>query len=331
MRQRENDLIAGLRAIPVPPVPSALLAATCEEGLRLRASRRHRVRTRNAALALLLAVAVASISPPGRAAAEWLARQVGLLSPPTLEQRGSVPGSARAMLAGTLSNGDRYEIVVKRIDAASFARGATSAGPARDRLRRRVAKDFPPGGSLCFQVDWPTVGLGGQGGMCLNRPSVPDRREPLSGGVMPEPLPGSKDAGLSLLTHGPLRPAVFIASTKDPDAEELRVARVGAEGKREPLLAELIDVGPATGVRGASAVKLGISVLSQGDVRAAATGRIEMVAELVDGAGAILARRDLFPLTLGEERELESCIPRGPASRSPRCRELMGKLVRAGS
>jgi hypothetical protein len=124
---------------------------------------------------------------------------------------------------------------------------------------------------------------------------------------------------------------VFIASTKDPDADDLRVARVSATGKREPLVAGLIDVGPATGVSGASAVKLGISVLSQGDVSAAATGRIEILAELVDDAGTVLARRDLFPLTLEEERELESCIPRGPASRSPRCRKLMGKLVRAGN
>lgn len=123
-----------------PPVPDELAnAARAQTGLRADTQPR-----RNFSIPAIVAIALVGLSftPPGRAATGWVADVAGFGDEPTLPQANVADGSARVIMAGSLSDGTAYEVVTKR----------------------------PKGvrGSLCFGTDWPGSQKSGGGGICID-------------------------------------------------------------------------------------------------------------------------------------------------------------------
>ena len=148
-----------------PPVPDELIGAARHAGTALRNRRRSEVRSRLAfAVVALACILAASFTPPGRAATGWISRLAGFGDEPTLQQVGSVRGSAVVVDSGTLSDGTPYEAVIKRIDANSvISRTSRSAEPTI-RRRKITRSNIDP--VVCLQIDWVDAESVGQGGTC---------------------------------------------------------------------------------------------------------------------------------------------------------------------
>jgi hypothetical protein len=103
-------LSAEFDSIPAA-VPAEVLDAARAEGPTLSARRRGRVRRRIAvAMAFVVALAAASLTPPGRAATQWVSDQ--LAGPNTFEpgQYGYQLHTSTLIGSGELPTGDRYQI-----------------------------------------------------------------------------------------------------------------------------------------------------------------------------------------------------------------------------
>ncbi len=154
MNRKAEDRLAN-HGNDVPPIPEAVISAAREGAERLEATRTRKVRHRAlVAGGLGLALLGASFTPPGRAATDWVADLAGVGDEPSLEQVGSVDGSEVVVASGTLSDGTRYEAVIKRITDESRSEdfGSTPGTEIPD--------------AVCVQIDWPDFNETGGGGNC---------------------------------------------------------------------------------------------------------------------------------------------------------------------
>jgi len=304
MSEFENGLRRGFASVDIPASDAArdriaLLARSTVTKAPIEPSRWSGW-IPQAGIASTVLVLVATLTPPGRAAADWVAQQVGISDDPTLTQRDVIPGTPVAIYRGSLSDGDQFEVVAKQGDIAAALNRPEGSLPA--------GLETPP---LCLAIDWPSVGVGGDGGMCI-KASDADRSgdgdfESLA--VLPEPRRGDTDAGLTLLADGSNRPAVLLGFTRSSAATDARVVVIDPGGVERDLDAAFVPLqGDAlANVRLGASVKVLAAPISADLTTAALHGQVRIDAVLLGENGKSLARKavlsqlDLRTLRIYEE------------------------------
>lgn len=301
MSDEIEDRFAELsESVPAHPRPELITAAR-GEGAGLRSRRRRTMRTR---IALVTATGVGllgfSLTPPGRAATDWIAEVAGIGEEPTLPQVGSVEGSAVVLASGTLPDGTPYEVVAKRFNGESFVQGAAeSEQEAQEMIDRGFGRIEE---SVCFQIDWPRPGGTGQGGSCTRRPYGDRGPTPGIEASWVQGVPKGANSGNSGIVGSQASarlkgPAVFMGIVEDPQVAELRVVQVDREGAKTELPAQLLTVDGELLARldGRNPVSVFFAVLDEDVVAAGNAREAQVRAIALDADGDELDRTDAFP------------------------------------
>jgi hypothetical protein len=270
------------------------------------AYRGHRAATGNRGRRLAIGVATIgllgalSFTPPGEAATGWIGRVVGIGESPTLEQVGSVQGSAVVIDSGTLPDGTPYELVAKLVTpellpGPSPWQVSPARGPSEAEVREfRSAPDL-----ICFTVDWPGIEAKGQGGNCTqaNGSGSPGEAAFQTPGLFRPPYaPGTKPTD-SFDPAEPNAPAILFGILNDPAINRVEVVRRDQHGSTSQLPVEVIDLSGALleRVGGTGPVSVFESVLDRDDVAAGRDRTATIEALALDDQGRELYRLNPFP------------------------------------
>lgn len=240
-----------------------------------------------------LALVAFSFTPPGRATTGWVADLAGFGEEPSLEQAGSVPGSAVVLASGTLSDGTPYEIVAKQ---TLFGLGPATEQPDDKRPHY-----------LCTQVDFPSTTYVARGGQCT------DGEENGSGigdesAFFQEPSGADAKDGNS--------PGVFVGFAEIPETASVNVEVVRDDGQTTRIPSELIKVEGDLLRRIGTDDPVGVFVASvdEATVRAGRQGELEVRATAKDSDGSEIGHVDAnFPLNCsGVVSNARSDLDRAP-------------------
>jgi hypothetical protein len=288
MNLERSERLAELFRNAALPQPDGAAARACAAAVaqaedRWRTGRRIH---RSAALAGAL------LTPPGRAVADWVADVVGIGDSPTLEQEGSVPGSAVVIDGGTLSDGTAYELVAKLVTPELLPGLSARAGGTSEA----EVQEFRFGAELiCFTVDWPGITAKGAGGNCTR-------------------ADGSTSPGESAFqTPGLFRPpyrtdfawedsepnvsSILFGILNDPAIDRVEVVRRDQAGPTSQIPAKVITLSGALleRVGGTGPVRVFESLLDPGDMAAVRDGSATIEAVALDDQGRELDRMSPFP------------------------------------
>ena len=297
--ERSEPLAQLLRnaALPQPDgaAARACAAAAAQAEDRWRAGRRIRMRPALAALIVGVALAGALFTPPGRAVADWVAATVGIGDSPTLEQEGSVPGSAVVIDSGTLSDGTAYELVAKLVTpellpGPSPWEVSPARGPSEAEIREfRSAPDL-----ICFTVDWPGITEKGAGGHCT-------RADGSTSGPTAFQTPGlfrpPYRTGFAWEDSEPNASSILFGILNDPAIDRVEVVRRDQAGPTSQIPAKVITLSGALleRVGGTGLVRVFESLLDPGDMAAVRNGSATIEAVALDDQGRELERMTPFP------------------------------------
>jgi hypothetical protein len=282
-----DSALDGLREqfASTPAVPPAeLLGAVRAEAPRLRAcSRAHTRRRAIGGVAIVAALTAASFTPPGRAATGWVAEVAGIGENPTLEQVGSIPGTAVVIDSGQLSDGTPFEIVAKGV-----VWGQNTGPPEwRAAAHREV---------ICFQVDWPENQAKGQGGACTERDASKRGGYPAleSSGFVSPPGAGPSEGGPSI---GADAPGVFLGIVEGENIADVRlIQRDERDGTETQLPSETVPISGelVQRVGGGDPVRVFISTLDDSQVQAMNNDDVAIAAVAFDDQGHVLGRSQVL-------------------------------------
>jgi hypothetical protein len=328
MNLERSERLAELLGNATLPQPDGAAARACAAAVaqaedRWRAGRRIPLSPALAALIAAIALAGALLTPPGRAVADWVADVVGIGDSPTLEQEGSVPGSAVVIDSGALSDGTAYELVAKLVTpellpGQSARESAATAGGSSEAEVKEFRFDAD---LICFTVDWPGITEKGAGGNCTRA----------DGSLSP--------GGSAFQTPGLFRPpyrtdfswegsepnvsSIFFGILNDPAIDRVEVVRRDQAGPTTQVAAKVITVSGALleRVGGTGPVRVFESLLDPHDMAALRDGSATIEAVALDDQGHELDRMDPFPEPGCDFRQLrrqalESKSPARPATRA---------------
>jgi hypothetical protein len=303
MNLERSERLAELLRSAALPQPDGAAARACAAAVaqtegHWRGGRRIHRSPALAALIAAIALAGALLTPPGRAVADWVADVVGIGDSPTLEQEGSVPGSAVVIDSGTLSDGTAYELVAKLVtpellygpSARQSAKAGGSSEAEVQELRPGLGAEL-----ICFTVDWPGITAKGAGGNCTRA----------DGSASP--------GGSAFQTPGLFRPpyrtdfswedsepnvsSIFFGILNDPAIDRVEVVRRDQAGPTTQIAAKVITVSGALleRVGGTGPVRVFESLLDPEDMAAVRDGSATIEAVALDDQGRELDRMDPFP------------------------------------
>jgi hypothetical protein len=251
-----------------------------------------------AAIGLLGAL---SFTPPGEAATGWIGRVVGIGESPSLEQVGSVQGSAVVIDSGTLSDGTPYELVAKLVTPELLPGPSPwEVTPARGPTEAEIREFRSDPDLICFTVDWPGIEAKGQGGNCTRADgsgSPGGAAIETPGLFRPPYAPGTKPADLSFDPAEPDAPAILFGILNDPTVDRVEVVRRDRDGSTSQLPVEVIDLSGKLLERVGETGPVSVfeSVLDREDVAAGRDQSATIEAVALDDQGRELYRLNPFP------------------------------------
>jgi hypothetical protein len=300
MNLERSERLAELLRSAALPQPNGAEARACAAAVaqaedRWRAGRRIHLSPALAALIAAIALAGALLTPPGRAVADWVADAVGIGDSPTLEQEGSVPGSAVVIDSGTLSDGTSYELVAKLVTPELLP------GPSgREFQEFRFDADL-----ICFTVDWPGITERGAGGNCTpaDGSGAPGEAAFQTPGLFRPPY----RTDFSWEDSEPNVSSILFGILNDPAVDRVEVVRRDQAGPTSQIPAKVITLSGALleRVGGTGPVRVFESLLDPGDMAAVRDGSATIEAVALDDQGRELYRMNPFPepgCDLGELR-----------------------------
>jgi hypothetical protein len=270
--------VSALQTPDAPVVPQALRSAARDEAVTLRSAHRRELGGR-ALVVLLVGVLVTAfaLTPPGKAAAEWL-RTLAFGDTPTLQQQQVVLGTPIVLEAGELADGTPYEFVAKETDDAHFGPiGAGSGNPPIPDL-------------ICFQVDWPTLGQGGQGGGCTE---VRKRGEfAIETPSLASPPNAPKTTSPYDYAHAP---ALYFGIVEHDDVADVKVTFEPQDGPEVAVPTRIYSVGaPYFDLGDGEQKRVFIALIDASMMTAGDAGTAQLHATALDASGHELFQTSAF-------------------------------------